>query len=69
MMNQVLLECNSNAKTSDWIQQAKGCVIYAYDLANYLSEIEGKIIYKKEEPEQKATRLSRRSKAPKPPAR
>jgi hypothetical protein len=61
-MNQELLDRNSGAKTSDWIGQAIGGVIFAYDLGDIISENKGEIAYTKEDLEQALKRPSLRPK-------
>lgn len=48
MMQQELQDRNSGAKTSDWIEQVIGRVIFAYDLGTLVSESKGKIEFTKE---------------------
>jgi len=47
-MQRELQDRNSGAKTSDWIEQAIGRVIFAYDLGTLVSESKGKIEFTKE---------------------
>jgi len=47
-MQKELQDRNSSAKTSDWIEQAIGHVIFAYDLGTLVSESKGKIEFTKE---------------------
>lgn len=62
-MNQELLDSNSGAKTSDWIGQAIGGVIFAYDLGNIISENKGEIDYTGEDLEQALKRPNLQPKA------
>lgn len=48
MQEQVSLQANG-AKTSDWIGQVKGGVIYAYDLSTLVSEVKEKSDFTKED--------------------
>jgi len=57
------LQTNS-ASTSDWIEQVKGCVIYAYDLGTLVFEGAGIVQYTKDDFEQALKGVSRKRNMP-----
>jgi hypothetical protein len=63
MIQQELQDRNSGAKTSDWIEQAKGRAIFAYDLGILVSEHKGKTELTKEDFGQALKRASLHAKS------
>ncbi len=61
IQEKVSLQANG-ARTSDWIGQVKGGVIYAYDLSTLVSEREGITEFTKEDFERALKKVSRRVK-------
>jgi hypothetical protein len=60
MTQQEIPLTNNDARTSDWIGQTKGRVIYAYDLATLASDAEVKIDPTNEDFEQALQRVGQR---------
>lgn len=57
---------NSSASTSDWIGQAKGRAIYAYDLVSLVSTGAGGADFTKEAFDKELRKVSRRTKPSEP---